>query len=420
MTLTIFILPSSVYAASLKINKTNLNLWKGETYKLTNTDGKATWNSNNKSVVTISSNGFVRAKKAGTAIITCKNKMGTKTCKVVVKNQPVINGNSTEWIYAGRTKRFYVSNTFSNVRWNSSNTSNLSVTTSGITKAIGPVDKYKTATAILSATVKSDASTKTLKRTIKIKWYPEISCKEVSVKDKETVTIYVKNTTEIPAWSVNNSNVSLKQSGPNAVIKGEIVGKSAIVTAKFKKMTLKSIIHVVPHVSKTYININSDAERLAFDTLYEEQMTQPTVKDKLDVSGKYIMNGETGFPYGRDFGGNHYAKWSGAIYRGGYGCAGFALLMNENIYQKVAASYPSAMNKFAKRVKKEEYSSYKNRIKVGDIIHFDYEHFSVVMQVLNDRIIFVDGNVSGKIVWGLSKTFESIDATFDYALTRWP
>ena len=47
-----------------------------------------TWKTSNKSVVSVSSNGKIRAKKAGQAIITAKANGKTKKCKVTVSKAP--------------------------------------------------------------------------------------------------------------------------------------------------------------------------------------------------------------------------------------------------------------------------------------------------------------------------------------------
>ena len=79
----------------IKLNKTSITIYVGETYKLKATvspsnasNKKVTWSSSNKKVATVSSSGKITAKKAGTATITVKAKDGSgkkATCKVTVK-----------------------------------------------------------------------------------------------------------------------------------------------------------------------------------------------------------------------------------------------------------------------------------------------------------------------------------------------
>lgn len=70
------------------MNKTKVKLKKGssKTLKVVGSRLKKTWTSSKKSVATVSSSGKVKAKKAGTATITCKLSNGKKyKCKVIVK-----------------------------------------------------------------------------------------------------------------------------------------------------------------------------------------------------------------------------------------------------------------------------------------------------------------------------------------------
>lgn len=70
--------------AALNNTKKVLQTGKSYTLKLTGTKAKS-WSSSNKSVATVNSKGKVTAKKAGTAIITCKGKDGKSyKCKVTV------------------------------------------------------------------------------------------------------------------------------------------------------------------------------------------------------------------------------------------------------------------------------------------------------------------------------------------------
>ena len=72
---------------SAKLNRTQLTLKTGETFKLTVSGQKSvTWSSNNVNVATVDANGNVKAVKAGKCIITAKLSSGTSLqCKVTVK-----------------------------------------------------------------------------------------------------------------------------------------------------------------------------------------------------------------------------------------------------------------------------------------------------------------------------------------------
>ena len=76
----------SASAATVKLNKKQVTITKGFTYKLkvTGTRKKITWNSKNKAIATVSKTGLVKAKKKGNTVITAKIS-GEKTLKCTVK-----------------------------------------------------------------------------------------------------------------------------------------------------------------------------------------------------------------------------------------------------------------------------------------------------------------------------------------------
>lgn len=74
------------------ISATKLTLKKGSTYTFTVKNGKnTTWKTSNKSVVSVTSKGKIKAKGYGGALITCKTNGRTIKCKVYV---PQINATS--------------------------------------------------------------------------------------------------------------------------------------------------------------------------------------------------------------------------------------------------------------------------------------------------------------------------------------
>lgn len=82
---------AKVNATKLSLNKKNLSLKKGKTYKLTVTKTPVTatngitWSSSNKKVATVSSNGTVKGIKKGRTVIKAKASNGkTTTCNVIV------------------------------------------------------------------------------------------------------------------------------------------------------------------------------------------------------------------------------------------------------------------------------------------------------------------------------------------------
>lgn len=88
--LTTFSLSSNTsYAASIKLNKTNITLLRKQIsqLKVKNTKKKVTWYSSNKSVATVSKTGKVTGQKKGTAVITAKVGSKKYRCKVKVSKQ---------------------------------------------------------------------------------------------------------------------------------------------------------------------------------------------------------------------------------------------------------------------------------------------------------------------------------------------
>ena len=99
--LTLAISATTVFAAAkkpkkIKLNKNKLTIYVGNTYKLKasftpkKANKKVTWKSSNKKIVTVSSKGKLKAKKAGKATITVTSKVNKKIkakCKVTVKKK---------------------------------------------------------------------------------------------------------------------------------------------------------------------------------------------------------------------------------------------------------------------------------------------------------------------------------------------
>ena len=87
-----FLLPAggrNVYAASVKLNKTTVNLSKGQTFKLKvkGTTAKVKWKSSVPSVVTVSNKGKLMAIHYGAAEITAKVKNKKLKCEVKVERK---------------------------------------------------------------------------------------------------------------------------------------------------------------------------------------------------------------------------------------------------------------------------------------------------------------------------------------------
>lgn len=81
------IAPTSVQAATIKLNKSKVTLYEGKTYqlKLKGTDDSITWKSSNEYVATVDKKGKVTAVDAGYSYITATCGSKEYTCRVTVK-----------------------------------------------------------------------------------------------------------------------------------------------------------------------------------------------------------------------------------------------------------------------------------------------------------------------------------------------
>ena len=82
-----------VEAASVRLNKTSITMYTGQTstLKVSATSKKVTWYTSNKKVATVSSRGVVSAKSSGSATITARVNNKNLKCKVTVKKQTTTN-----------------------------------------------------------------------------------------------------------------------------------------------------------------------------------------------------------------------------------------------------------------------------------------------------------------------------------------
>ncbi|MDO5538718.1 MAG: Ig-like domain-containing protein [Eubacteriales bacterium] len=89
-------LSCKVKVVNAKLNAARKTITAKKSYqlKVKGTTAKASWSSNNKAVATVSSNGKVTAKKAGTATITCKIGVSVLKAKITVKKAPMTNSQA--------------------------------------------------------------------------------------------------------------------------------------------------------------------------------------------------------------------------------------------------------------------------------------------------------------------------------------
>ena len=151
VTATSVIPVQDVYAASVKLNKTSLNLYTRTMVRLTvlNTGAKAKWSSSKPKVASVTSEGYVTARSAGKAKITAVVGKKKLYCNVTVKVKP---GEEVKMefkdckVQVGKTTRLRLMNIVGLASWKSSNTKIATV------NANGDVTGRKTGSATITAT----------------------------------------------------------------------------------------------------------------------------------------------------------------------------------------------------------------------------------------------------------------------------
>ena len=142
---------------SIVLNYDSLELISTDEYILEATiipnNSIVNWNSNNEEIVTIDSNGHLKAINEGDATITAKitynNIEYIDTCNIKVR-RPIINLYSADIFFVGDTKSFSVSTIpeEANVIWNSNNTDIVTVNNNGEIRCIA--EGTATITAIMA------------------------------------------------------------------------------------------------------------------------------------------------------------------------------------------------------------------------------------------------------------------------------
>jgi len=153
-------------AAEVKLNKTELELYINETFKLelTGTKTKPKWSSSKKSIAKVSSNGTVTAVKKGTVVITATVGKNKYQCKVTVKDLS-LNVKKLD-LNVAETAKLTLNGATKTVKWRSSDEEVVLVSSNGMVYAVGE------GTATITAVHRSD----------------EYKC-EVSVKNRHLNTV---------------------------------------------------------------------------------------------------------------------------------------------------------------------------------------------------------------------------------------
>jgi S1-C subfamily serine protease len=122
-------------AAAVKLNKTSITLYTGDTYnlKLNGAADKAKWSSGNKKIAAVSAQGKITGVKSGTTTITAI--LGTKKykCSVTIKNLTI--SSKTLKMQVNTTKKLSINGAKGTITWKSADTDIAAVSPSGAVKA---------------------------------------------------------------------------------------------------------------------------------------------------------------------------------------------------------------------------------------------------------------------------------------------
>ncbi len=197
----------------IQISATTSSIYRGKTTTLKAIPAYSTtitWMSSNPLIATVSSNGVVTGKKAGTVTITAKafGKSVTKTIKVV---EPSLKVTGSTSLYRGKTTTLKATTSYSTkVTWKSSKTSIATVSSNGV------VTGKKAGTVTITAKAFGKSVTKTIKVV------------EPSLKVTGSTSLYRGKTTTLKATTSYSTKVTWKSSKPSIAT----VSSSGVVTGK--------------------------------------------------------------------------------------------------------------------------------------------------------------------------------------------
>lgn len=259
---TVQVTVPTVKVTGITLNKTTASVVKGKTVALTATvtpdtatDKTIKWTTSNKNVATVSTDGVVTAKAAGTAIITATaaDDSGVKaTCKITVTN-PVVKvtkvtlNKTTASVVKGKTLTLTATvtptnATNKNVTWKSSNTKIATVDGNGKVTAVAAGTATITCTAAdgsrKSATCKITVTNPAVKVTkLRMNKTSVDLLKGKTVQLKVTVTPS-NATNKAVTWTSSNKRIATVTS--NGLVKAVRTG-TVTITAKAKDGSGKKV-----------------------------------------------------------------------------------------------------------------------------------------------------------------------------------
>ena len=391
-------LTCNVSVKTPSINAKQVTIEANNTYQLKmNNAGSAkiTWASSNKSVVIVSSKGLIKGKKKGTAKITAKLGGKTYTCNVTVRQTPVLNVKALT-LTAGGTYQLRLNNASGSVAWSSSSAAVASVSKTGLVKAV------KAGSARITA------------RNNKKNYVCTVTVK-APVTQKKTVTTTTTTTVKVP------TKTTVTKPAPEPKVTDKTTAGSDTVTTVTAPKTSEEI--VLNEILR-YRNGTTWASAYSWTDLMRAE--------KNPAADVLAQKWSEGSPYTNA----NYYGWEGGIYRGGYGCAGFAFFMSDRAFERlniqnaggaIEVGVAKTLLPLATRYDMREYVTASGgrgsrTFRVGDILRTDYNTHSVIIlkvDYANGYVIVGEGNYNKSCHWGRKVTLAELGSSGTNVLTRY-
>lgn len=238
---------AAIHVEEVALNQTEAELTVGETLSLSvsGTTQSITWESADKSIATIDSNGTVTALKAGNVIIYASVDGALLECELNITEAPSITLNKSKMYLAvgcSGTLQETTKNTDESVKWTTSDKSIATVDSDGVVKAV------KTGTATITAKCgKVSASC-----TVYVE-NPSFSKTSMYLAKGVSTTLKISGTKQTAKWS--SSDTSIVTVDKNGTVKAVKKGTTT-VTAKVDGKKLKCKIKVEdPSISNKYVSL---------------------------------------------------------------------------------------------------------------------------------------------------------------------
>lgn len=118
-----------------------------------------------------------------------------------------------------------------------------------------------------------------------------------------------------------------------------------------------------------------------------------------------MMSFQGAYPEGLRYTNDDYYQWHGGIYRGGYGCAGFAFMLSDACFGNNKATMLYDVN----------------AIRVGDVVRVNNDtHSVIVLKIENGVYTVAEANYNSSVHWGRTFTYDQMASRFTNVMTRYP